>query len=192
MGPSGSYAWGKVAGGAADLPKVTGCRYHRHEPGGAEPGLVLPQADLIIAIQLPSLSLIIPFGWLHLSSLTSSDTSPCITLVHCSEFFDSRTIMSVSPTLDVKDNEKFGIDVAHIEEAVPGSEVIGGKDQWSRIKANADQGAAHEHSLTVWQSVKIYRSVSTASRPPGYGATLKVTGYLLVRHRLSFHHLRRM
>lgn len=51
-GPSGSYAWGKVAGRAADLPKVTGCRYHRHEPGGAEPGLVLPQADLIIAIQL--------------------------------------------------------------------------------------------------------------------------------------------
>ncbi len=67
--------------------------------------------------------------------------------------------VSILPVSDEKTGN-YGVDIAHVEDATrdfdPG---VGGKDQWSRIKADADQGEAFEHSLSVWQSVKTYRSV---------------------------------
>jgi len=63
------------------------------------------------------------------------------------------------PLRDEKLDGKYGADISHVEETVSGGE----KDQWSRIKANADEGEAYEHSLTVWQSVKTYRSVNVGT-----------------------------
>ena len=70
--------------------------------------------------------------------------------------------MSITPQprlRDEKAEEKLGGDISYVEKT--GSVVPGGDDQWARIKAEADEGEAYEHSLTVWQSVKTYRSVST-------------------------------
>ena len=69
--------------------------------------------------------------------------------------------MSMNPATEFsKTNAKYDGDISHIEEAqLSGLDADGEKDQWSRIKASADEGEAHEHSLSIWQSVKIYKSV---------------------------------
>lgn len=47
-------------------------------------------------------------------------------------------------------------EIEHVEER-PASGAV--TSEWAEIKADADRSEAHEHSLTVLQSLKIYKAV---------------------------------
>ena len=67
---------------------------------------------------------------------------------------------------DVEDEEKYVIEkddeIQHVE-ATGGFDNRRGSvanDTWADIKAEAERSEAHEHSLTVWESLRLYKAVS--------------------------------
>ena len=71
------------------------------------------------------------------------------------------------PAIPMDDSKNIVEEKAEIMPVVETPPVEGAYDlskaSWAEIKAEAEAAEEYEHSLTLWQSIKVYKAVSTTT-----------------------------